>query len=125
MTARGLTPRRTDMTALKAPKKVPSDPVDRAVASARLAVGRLIRLLCDEDRTTVEKAAGALAEVGPFAVGPLAAALPRAESARDRVVIIGALRNLGLQAKAPALRALNAALKREQDPHVQMAVRMA
>src|SRR4051794_4468708 len=110
------------MNSMTRPKKSPPDPVDRAVASARAAVGRLIQLLCGADGVMVEKAAGALVEIGPFCVGPLAAALPRAESPRDRLVILGAMLTFAPQAKVAVGRALNAALKREQDLHVRAAV---
>jgi len=106
-------------------KMTKPDRVDRAVASVSAAVGRLIRLLCDEDRATFDKAAEALMAVGPFAVGPLSTALARAESSRDRRVIIGALMTFGPQAKIPVMRALNAALKRGRDPDVREAAQAA
>ena len=82
-------------------------------------------LLGAEDRPTVEKAALALAEIGPFAVGPLAAALPRGRSARHRLAIIGMLVCFGPRAGAPATRALTGILKREKDPHVLTAAQAA
>jgi hypothetical protein len=62
----------------------PADRVDRAVASVRAAVRRLGGLLDDEDPATVETVGAALAGIGPFAVGPLAAALARSPSPWNR-----------------------------------------
>ena len=99
--------------------KTPPDEVDKAVAAARKAVGRLAKLLGDEDPTVLLKAASALAEIGPFAVGPLAAALPRASSPRHRLAIMGALLSFGDQAYVQVAAALTAAIKREKDPFVR------
>jgi hypothetical protein len=63
------------------------DRVDRALASARRSVGRLVALLGEEDQAVLEDAARGLAGFGPFAVGPPAAALPRAVSPRHRAAI--------------------------------------
>src|SRR4051794_15424896 len=101
------------MSAQAKRRKPPPHPVDRAVARARAAVGQVIELLCDEDRGTVERAAAALTEIGAFAVGPLAAALPRAGSARGRLAIAGALLALGPGDPGAAVRALARAVKRE------------
>src|SRR3954467_3726912 len=95
------------------------DQVDRAIVAVERAVGRLVALLGDDDPAVMERAALTLAEIGPFAVGPLAAALPRAASSRHRVVIIGALLTFGRQAKVPVMDALIGTLKREPDPHVK------
>ena len=99
--------------------KAPPDEVDEAAAATKKAVGRLARLLGDEDRAVLLKAASALAEIGPFAVGPLAAALPRASSPRHRLAIMGALLSFGDQAYVQVAAALTAAIKREKDPFVR------
>src|SRR4051794_11170814 len=101
------------------------DHVDRAVISVRKAVGKLVALLGEEDWPTVERAALALGEIGPFAVGPLAAALPRGRSVRHRLALIGMVVSFGPQAGSPASRALTAILEREKDPHVLAAARVA
>src|SRR5688572_21116341 len=113
------------MTMATTKKVTPTDRVDRAVASVRAAVGRLIRLLCDEDPATFAKAAEAMMAVGPFAVGPLVAALGRAKSSRDRRVIIGALLTVGPMEMTPVMRALNTTLERDPDPRVRGAARAA
>ena len=99
------------------------NPADRAVASIRAAVGRLALLLGDEDPATFETAAMALGAIGPFAVGLLAAALPRGSSPRHRAAIVAALLTFGAQEKAAVARALRGALERDPDPHVRAAAR--
>jgi hypothetical protein len=98
-----------------------ANPADRAVARIRTAVGRLALLLGDEDPATVEAAAMALGAIGPFAVGPLAAALPKGPSPRHRAAILAALLSFGAQEKAAVARALRGALERDPDPHVRVA----
>jgi hypothetical protein len=110
---------------MSATTKPKPDQVDRALADARRAIGKLVQLLDDEDGAIVAKAARALEEVGPFAVGPLAAALPRAGSLRLRLLIVGGLPHFARQARPAVTRALTAALGREKDPLVQRAVRGA
>ena len=88
------------------------DQVDRALADARRAIGTLGDLLDDEDQATLEKVARAMEEIGPFAVGPLAAALPKARSVGHRLAIIGGLLYFAPQARAPVARALTGVLKR-------------
>jgi hypothetical protein len=102
-------------------RKQTRNPAERAVASIRAAVGRLALLLGDEDPATCETAAMALGAIGPFAVGPLAAALPRGPSPRHRAAIIAALLTFGAQEKAAVARALRGALERDPDPHVRAA----
>ena len=102
-------------------KKPQLDQVDRAIVAVERAIGRLVALLGDDDPAVMERAALTLAEIGPFAVGPLAAALPRAASSRHRAIIIGALLTFGRQAKVPVMDALIGELKRESDPHVKVA----
>ena len=97
------------------------NPADRAVASIRAAVGKLALLLGDEDPATFETAAMALGAIGPFAVGPLAAALPRGPSPRHRAAIVAALLTFGAHEKAAVARALRGALERDPDPHVRAA----
>jgi HEAT repeat protein len=94
---------------------------DRIVASIRAAVGRLALLLGDEDPVTSETAATALGAIGRFAVGPLAAALPKGPSPRHRAAIVAALMTFGAQEKAAVIRALSGAVKRDPDPHVRTA----
>ena len=96
-----------------------ANPADRAVAGIGTAVGRLALLLGDEDPATCETAAMALGAIGPFAVGPLAAALPRGPSPRHRAAIVAALLAFGAQEKATVARALRGALERDPDPHVR------
>jgi HEAT repeat protein len=95
------------------------NPADRAVASIRAAVGRLALLLGDEDPATFETAAMALGAIGAFAVGPLAAALPKGRSPRHRTAIVAALLTFGAQEKAAVTRALRGAVEREPDLHVR------
>jgi HEAT repeat protein len=97
------------------------DPADRAVAGVRAAIVRLALLLGDEDPATVEAAAMTLGAIGPFAVGPLAAALPRGPSPRHRAAIVAALLSFGAQEEAAVARALRGALERDPDPHVRAA----
>jgi hypothetical protein len=61
----------------------------------------------------------ALGAIGPFAVGPLAAALPRGPSPRHRAAIVAALLSFGTQEKAAVVRALRGALLHDPDPHVR------
>jgi len=95
-----------------------ANPADRAVTSVRAAVGRLALKLGDEDPATFEAAAMALGAIGPFAVGPLAVALPEGPSPRHRAAIVAALLSFGAQEKAAVARALRGALERDPDPHV-------
>ena len=99
------------------------NPADQAVASIRAAVGRLALLLGDDDPATFETAAMALGALGPFAVGPLAAALPKGPSPRHRAAIVAALLTFGAREKAAVARALRGALERDPDPHVRAAAR--
>jgi HEAT repeat protein len=101
------------------------NPADRAVASIRAAVGKLALLLGDEDPATFETAAMALGAIGPFAVGPLAAALPKGPSPRHRAAIVAALLTFGAQEKAAVTRALRGALERDPDPNVRVAAQAA
>jgi HEAT repeat protein len=94
---------------------------DRAVASIRAAVGQLALLLGDDDPATFETAATALGTIGSFAVGPLAAALPKGQSPRHRMAIVAALLTFGAQEKAAVTRALKGALERDPDPQVRAA----
>jgi len=59
--------------------------------------------------------------IGPFAVGPLAAALPKGPSPRHRAAIIAALVSFGAQEKAAVTRALRGAVERDPDPNVRAA----
>jgi HEAT repeat protein len=97
------------------------NPADRAVASIRAAVGKLALLLGDEDPATFDTAATALGAIGPFAVGPLAAALPKGPSPRHRAAIVAALMSFGAQEKAAVARALRGALVNDPDPNVRAA----
>jgi HEAT repeat protein len=101
------------------------NPADPAVASIRAAVGKLALLLGDEDPATFETAATALGAIGPFAVGPLAAALPKGPSPRHRAAIVAALMSFGAQEKAAVARALRGALERDPNPHVRAAAQAA
>ena len=99
------------------------NPADRALIGVRAAVVQLALLLGDEDPATVEAAVMALGAIGPFAVGPLAAALPKGPSPRHRAAIVAALLTFGAQEKAAVARALRGALERDPDPQVQAAAR--
>jgi hypothetical protein len=101
------------------------DPVERDVRTVRSAIGRLIRHLGDEDPTIVAKAVQALEEIGPFVVGPLIDALPRARSSRLRLAILGGLVSFGQHAKHPVLGALYQLLRREKDPRARAGVERA
>jgi HEAT repeat protein len=101
--------------------KQTSNPADRAVASIRAAVGQLALLLGDDDPSTFETAATALGEIGAFAVGPLAAVLPKGPSPRHRTAIVAALLTFGAQEKVAVIRALRGALERDPDPDVRAA----
>jgi hypothetical protein len=105
--------------------RAPKDEVDLATAALRRAVGRLIRLLGHDDPRVVTRAALALHELGPYAAGPLAAALPRAGSRRAKVMIIAALRGGGAATRAAATAAAWRAMRREEDPVVRAAAHRA
>jgi HEAT repeat protein len=98
-----------------------ANPADRAVATIRAAIGRLALLLGDDDPATIDAAATALDAIGPFAVGPLAAALPKGPSTRHRAAIVAALMAFGAQENAAVARALRGALERDPDPDVRAA----
>src|SRR5437660_6762641 len=101
--------------------KPTGNPADRAVAGIRAAVARLALLLGDDDPATVDAAATAVGAIGPFAVGPLAAALPNGPSPRHRAAIAAALMTFGAQEQAAVGRALRGALERDPDPNVRAA----
>ena len=101
--------------------KQTKNPADRAVASIRAAIGKLALLLGDEDPATFETAATALGAIGPFAVGPLAAALPNGPSPRHRAAMVAALLTFGEQEKVAVTKALRGAVERDPDPHVRAA----
>jgi hypothetical protein len=94
---------------------------DRAVANIRAAVGQLALLLGEEDPATFETAATALGAIGAFAVGPMAAALPKGPSPRHRTAIVAGLLTFGAQEKVAVIRALRGALERDPDPQVRAA----
>jgi HEAT repeat protein len=97
----------------------------RAIASIRAAVGQLALLLGDDDPATFETATTALGAIGPFAVGPLAAALPKGPSPRHRAAIVAALLTFGAQEKVAVTRALKEAVEGDPDPHVRAAAQAA
>ena len=68
--------------------RTPPDEVDKAVAAAKKVVGRLAKLLGDEDPTVLYKAASALAEIGPFVLGPLEGTMRRTADLRHRLAIL-------------------------------------
>ena len=102
----------------KEQKTAKPDEVDRAVLAARKAVGRLVKLLSEDDPGLVQRALHALGELGPFSVGPLAAALPRAASPRQGLIIVRVLMHFSGQARPEVVRALTAAARREKAPDV-------
>jgi len=73
----------------------------------------------------VEQGVRAPAGVGPFAVGPLASALPRAASPRHRAAILGALLTFGPRARAPVLRALAGAVQGDPVERIRTAAASA
>ena len=81
----------------------------------------LVPFLAAEDLAVLMHVAGAFEEIGPFAVGPLIAALPKASSPRHRLAIVGALFSFGQQAKAPATCVLSRVAQNDPDPHVRAA----
>ena len=93
--------------------------VERDRRAVRSAVRRLIQHLGDEDLTIVMRTALALEEIGPFVVGPLIAALPKARSAGHQLAIMGALLNYGHLALRPIHEALMGVLARAKDPRDQ------
>jgi HEAT repeat protein len=104
----------------------PDVKVARAVASVRRAIGGLVRLLGDEDFAVVEAAIPALVALGaPAAVGPLAAALPRAPTPRHRGAILTALVSFAGAEKAAVVRALIGASRRETDLVLATEIRKA
>ena len=97
-----------------------TDEVDRAVAATKRAVGRLVKLLGAEDPAVMTKAAAAIVDVGPLAVGPLASALPRSKSPRHRLAILACLMTIGPRAVAEVSGVLALAIRRERDPEVRL-----
>jgi hypothetical protein len=76
-------------------------------------------VLGEGDPAVIGKAAVAIVEVGPFAVGPLASALPRSSSPGHRLAILACLMTIGPQARAEVSGVLAGAVKREKDPTVR------
>ncbi len=103
--------------------KTAPDKVDKATADVRRAIGRLIGLLGDEDLAVVEKAVERLVEIGPFAVTPLAAALPRATTQCQAMRIIVMLQAIGQHYPGPIQaavgRALTAAIRNSRCPELR------
>ena len=100
--------------------KLAKDEVELAAAAVRRGIGRLVALLGSEDRAVIDRAAVALGEFGAAAVvGPLVAVLPRAQSPRHRLAIMGALLAIGTMERAAVTRALSDAARRETDPYVR------
>jgi hypothetical protein len=93
--------------------------VNRATGTVRRAIGRLVRLLGEEDDDEARAAAVALLGLGGRAIaGPLAAALPRATSPRHRGLIVELLASSGPEEGPTAIRSLLAARKQEHDLQV-------
>jgi hypothetical protein len=91
--------------------------VDRAVLAVRRAIGRLVRLLGDDDLAVVLDAAVGLKALGAKAVvGPLAAALPGAAGPWHRAAIICVLIPLAAEEYSQVAEALVGALERENEP---------
>jgi HEAT repeat protein len=104
----------------------PATKAERAAAAVRRAIGRLVKLLDEEDEGDVYAAAIALEALGGRAVvGPLAAALSRSSSPRHRMLIVGALAAFGREEKASVIAALFAAKKRERDIQVAAVIQDA
>jgi hypothetical protein len=99
---------------------------ERAVMAFRRSIGRLVRLLGDDDLAVVHGAALALEALGGRAVvGPLAAALPGAPTPSHRAAIVGALYAFHRQEGPAVLRALIGAIRRETDPVLAIKIRAA
>ncbi len=102
-------------------KVATQDEVDRAVDGIRRSIGRLVARLGDGDDAVLVQAVTALAAVGPFSVGPLATALPRASSPRHRAAILGVLLAFGPRAEVGVKRALTGAMMRDPDERIRAA----
>src|SRR5262245_2118960 len=99
--------------------KKPKDEADQAVASARRAIGRIVRLLAHEDPSVMHRAIGALVEFGNAASEPLAANLLRAKTSQLRGQIILMMRGV-CKAPGPKIHeALMRTMQNEPDEKVR------
>jgi hypothetical protein len=96
----------------------PQVQVDRTVSSIGAAIRRLT-LLLDTEPEVAEQVALELTKIGPYAAGPMAAALRRSKSNQQKFRIIQLLVQLGPQVHVIAGRALLDLLNREKDPLVR------
>jgi hypothetical protein len=93
--------------------------VQKASAGVQRAIGKLVRLLEDEDSTVFEEACGALLALGQSAiVGPLTGALVRTTSPRLRVAILLLLDGLDAGHDQIIAMSVKRALRRERHPDV-------
>ena len=100
------------------------DVVERAADGVRRAIGKLVRLLDDDDPAVVEKAYAALAPLGQAAiVGGLTGALVRAGSPRLRERTLAVLEHFDPEHDLIIVAALKRALPRERDPDVAARMR--
>ena len=96
----------------------PTDELDRDVAAVVASIRRLTKHLEAEPDIAI-RAASVLLKVGPYAAGPIAAALGRSRSPQRKVLMIRLLSHLGQQARTTVERALLEVLKSEKDPVVR------
>jgi HEAT repeat protein len=99
--------------------KKPTDEVDEAVASARRAIGKLVRLLAHEDQSVMNRAIRALVEFGDAASEPLAANLLRAKTTRFRGQIIVMMRGICKQPGPNIREAILRTVQKEPDERVR------
>src|SRR5690242_9514298 len=99
--------------------KKPTDEVDQAIASARRAIGKLVRLLAHEDPSVMNRAIRALVEFGDAASEPLAANLLRARTTRFRGIIIVMLRGICKEPGPKIHEALLRTVQNEPDERVR------
>ena len=105
------------------PRSAHDDVLDRAVGLLAKAVTRLIELLDRDECATLAKAALALGDIGPFAVGPLGSALLAAPEPRHRGMMIVVLNGLASRSPGAVLDALEPLIAREDNPFVLEAAR--
>jgi hypothetical protein len=106
-------------------RKPPLDQVDRARLAVDRAIGRIVKLLGDEDIEVLGKTALTLADLGPYVAGPLAAAPPRAPTpCRHRGTIIAVLSGFDRQPGGAVHGVLLQVLQKEKNPIVWQAARM-
>jgi len=97
------------------------DPVDRARTAVARSIRELAKLVGCEDQDVSRRAERALRDIGPYCVGPLAAALAKEPNLRNRLAIIFLLLAFGREAETDVSTALLRASHRDPDPNVRLA----